>query len=233
MTAPLVLAAIAAASPRKLRVHAAQERAVAVEREPEARVAVKAVARARRARGHFRDARDLVARQAELAVAGRRQQVELAERPASADEHVRAREVRAAREVEADERNLRAGSIDAAAEQVRVDLQVARELREGVARIREQAEQPGRQHCRTAGQEALPDELPSRHGTAMVVVPLRRVGVPELAFDSDEHGRYLRFEGPGAGPITGPASRRCRRPPCRRAFAIVARASRVVVLARR
>ena len=86
---------------------------------------------------------------------------------------------------------LRAGSVDAAAEQVRVDLQVVRELRERRARIREQAEQPGRQHRRAAGQKALPDELPSRHGTAMVVVPLRRVGVPELAFDSDEHGRYL------------------------------------------
>ena len=44
-----------------------------MEREPQARVGVIAVARARRARGRFRDARDLVARQAELAVAGRRQ----------------------------------------------------------------------------------------------------------------------------------------------------------------
>ena len=71
----------------------------------------------------------------------------------------------------------------------RVDLQVVRELREGRARIREQAEQPGRQHGRAARHEALRDELAARHGTAMVVVPLRRVGMPELAFDFDQHGR--------------------------------------------
>ena len=86
---------------------------------------------------------------------------------------------------------LRAGPVDAAAQQVRVDLQVGRELREGLARIREQAEQSGRQHRCAARQEALPDQLAPRHRTPMVVVPLRRVGVPELAFDSDEHGRYL------------------------------------------
>src|SRR6185503_3818950 len=66
-------------------VHTAQERAVAVEREPEARVRMVAVARAGRARGSFEDARDLVSRQTELAVAGCRQRVELAKRTTSSD----------------------------------------------------------------------------------------------------------------------------------------------------
>jgi hypothetical protein len=113
-----------------------------VEREPETRVGVIAVARSGRAWRRLGYARNLVARQTQLAIARRRQHVELTE--LLADQHVRAREVRAAREVEADERNLRAAAVDAAAEQVRVRRQVLCELRESRARIREQTEQPGR-----------------------------------------------------------------------------------------
>jgi hypothetical protein len=29
----------------------------------------------------------------------------------------------------------------------------------------------------------------------MIVVPLRRIRVPELFLDSDEHGRYLTLDG--------------------------------------
>ena len=107
ITAPLVPRGDRGRVSPEALVHAAQERAVAVEYESEAPVGMVAVARAGRARG-LGDAGDLVAGQAELAVACRRERVELAERAAPADEHVRAREVRATREVEADERNLRA-----------------------------------------------------------------------------------------------------------------------------
>ena len=138
ITAPLMLAPM----PRRLeaRVHAAQERAVAVEREPEARVACGrrcsspvALAAASATPGTWSPG------QTELAVAGRAQQVELT--AFLADEHVRAGDVRAACEVEADERNLARAVLMPQPSRFASICKSVASARERRARIREQAQE--------------------------------------------------------------------------------------------
>src|SRR5690606_29306372 len=78
--------------------HAAEESTVGVERQPEVRV------RIRQAADRVVQARHHVARQPELLVAGGAQEIELP--TFLADQYVGTRNIRAARQVEADERNF-------------------------------------------------------------------------------------------------------------------------------
>ena len=84
-------------------LHAAQMRAVRVIAQPEARVDEISGGAGIRHHG---------ARQTQLAVAGHREEIELS--LGTADQHVGAGDVAAAREVEADERNLAGARGDAA-----------------------------------------------------------------------------------------------------------------------
>src|SRR5690606_6497028 len=116
----------------------------------------------------------------DLAVARGAQRVEL---PAlAADENVRSRHARPAGEVEADERDLPRAVRDAAFRRQR--SKVVGEVGECPSRAREEAEHAAREHGRGAGDEALRDQLAACHGA---MVPLRRVGMPRLALDLDDH----------------------------------------------
>src|SRR5690606_7342050 len=61
---------------------------------------------------------------------------------------------------------------------------VVGEVGECPSRAREEAEHAAREHGRGAGDEALRDQLAACHGA---MVPLRRVGMPRLALDLDDH----------------------------------------------
>ncbi len=144
---------------------AARKRAVEVEQEAEAALdeVVGRAARVRRVRHH-------VARQPEPAVTGDRQEIALAALPAR--QHVRARHVGAAGEVDADERDLaRALHREAAACLQR--LEVGRERRLRSARVGEQAEQRRRDDRGRTGDEALRHELTARDGTRVIRVAVR------------------------------------------------------------
>ena len=68
------------------------------------------------------------------------------------------------------------------------DVRSLASARVGRARIREQAQEAAGQKRRAAREEALADELPPRHRTAVAFVALRSVDRAQLAFHFDQHG---------------------------------------------
>jgi hypothetical protein len=102
------------------------------------------------------------------------------------DQYVRARDIRAARKVEADEGNLAGtGGGDAAATQLTAEITGQSRFRK--SRIRcEQSRQSTTDSVSRARHEALCNELPACDRTWMVSMQLRRIVIPFVAFLS--HG---------------------------------------------
>ncbi len=175
---------------------AAAERAVQMEAQPEIEV------RIRQLQDRINQARNHVARKAHLLVTGRRHEILLA--AFLADEHVRSEDVRAARKIEADERNLASavgGDLAGALQQSR---KIGRQCRCRFPRVREQAQYARtRNRCR-AGHEALGNELASRDRTRMVCMKLRLIPVPYISSFSHSLNPFLVLS------FTESISMRCR-----------------------
>jgi hypothetical protein len=115
------------------------------------------------------------ARQTELRVTLRRQEVELT--ALLADEHVRAGDVRAAREVEADERDLARALLDVAdvVGRVREEPQIIAERCLRLTRAEQCAEHRRRNNCRRTGGEPLREEVAAGYRLLVRLVPQRLV----------------------------------------------------------
>jgi hypothetical protein len=163
--------------------YAAQEGAVGVERQAQLPID-EAAGADRGVRGH-------VARQAELAVPGGRQEIELA--ALLADQHVGAGDVGAASQVKADKRDL-AGPRDDVAGTVLERCNVGRERRVGLARVGKQGEGRSAGEGNAARDETLGQELASRDRPRVIGVAERFVQA-QGSLASDLHDRPRNSSG--------------------------------------